>query len=149
MLNYTVLGLSFLFEGAAWFFALRQFKVSKGRRGYLQDVRRSKDPSTFVVLFEDTAAMAGILVAFLGIWVGQVAGVRHLAGEVKEVDHVNEILTLHMGPEYVLVNMSLDFDDTCTAEEVELAVARLNERIKLNWPLVKKVFVEAERQKEK
>lgn len=192
MLNYTVLGLSLLFEGVAWFFALRQFNISKGNRGYLQAVRRSKDPSTFVVLFEDTAAMAGILVAFFGIWLGQmtgwlwldgaasviiglilawtawllavetkdlligesavpemVAGVRHLAGEVKEVDHVNEVLTLHMGPEYVLVNISLDFDDACAADEVEMSIARLSERIKLNWPLVKKVFVEAERQKTK
>jgi len=61
---------------------------------------------------------------------------------------VNEVLTLHMGPEYVLVNMSLDFRNTCTADQVENAIAGLDERIKLNWPLVKKVFVEAERRKQ-
>ncbi len=77
-----------------------------------------------------------------------IAGVRGLAGEVTEVEHVNEVLTLHMGPEYILVNLSLDFRDSCTAEEVEDAIAHLDGRIKLNWPLVKKVFVEAERTKQ-
>ena len=52
-INYIVLGLSFLFEGAAWMFALKAFNRAKGRLGYWQAVRRSKDPSTFVVLFED------------------------------------------------------------------------------------------------
>ncbi len=187
-LTYIVLGLSFLFEGVAWFLAYKEFNRTKGRLGLMQAVRRSKDPSTFVVLFEDSAAMAGILVAFFGIWVGQltgwlwldgaasviiglilgltawllavetkdlligesavpevVAGVRAMAREVPDVEHVNEVLTLHMGPEYVLVNLSLDFRDSCTAEEVENAIAKLDSRIKLNWPLVKKVFVEAER----
>ncbi len=190
-LTYIVLALSFLFEGAAWFFALKEFNRSKGKMSYLQAVRRSKDPSAFVVLFEDSAAMAGILVAFLGIWLGQVtgwlwldgaasvvigvilgftawilavetkdlligesavpemvAGVRGLAQEVAEVEYVNEVLTLHMGPEFVLVNLSLDFRNSCSAEQVELAIAKLDSRIKLNWPLVKKVFVEAERRKQ-
>ena len=189
-LTYIVLGLSLIFEGAAWFFALKEFNRSRGRRSFYQEVRRSKDPSAFVVLFEDSAAMAGILVAFLGIWVGQLTGllwldgaasviiglilgitawllavetkdlligesavpevvnsVRELAAEVNQVDHVNEVLTLHMGPEYVLVNLSLDFRDDCTADEIEDAIAKLDKRIKLNWPLVKKVFVEAERRK--
>ena len=189
-LTYIVLGLSMIFEGAAWLFAFKEFSRIKGRRTILQEVRRSKDPSAFVVLFEDSAAMAGILVAFLGIWLGQqtgwlwldgaasvviglilaltawllavetkdlligesavpevVASVRTLAADVNQVEHVNEVLTLHMGPEYVLVNLSLDFRNDCTADEVEEAIAKLDQRIKLNWPLVKKVFVEAERRK--
>jgi len=57
---------------------------------------------------------------------------------------VNEVLTLHMGPEYILVNVSLDFSDQCTVESIEDAVDKLDHAIKKDWPLVKKVFVEAE-----
>jgi len=48
--NYVVLGLAMVFEGAAWFFAWREFKKYKGHRSYLRAVREGKDPSMFVVL---------------------------------------------------------------------------------------------------
>ena len=186
-LAYLVLALAFVFEGAAWAFALKVFRRAKGRLGYLQAVRQSKDPATFVVLFEDSAALAGILVAFLGIWLGQatgliwldgaasiiiglilgatawllavetkdlligesaapdcVAGVRALAKQVDGVVKVNEVLTLHMGPEYILVNISLDFRDDCTADRIEAATSDLEKAIKADWPLVKQVFTKAE-----
>jgi cation diffusion facilitator family transporter len=186
-LNYMVLALAFVFEGAAWGMALKEFRLSKGRLGYLQAVRQSKDPSTFVVLFEDTAAMLGIIVAFVGIWLGQVtglvwldgaasiviglilgltawllavetkdlligeaaapdcvAGVRKLAASTAGVLKVNEVLTLHMGPEYILVNLSLDFQDDFMADRIETAVAELEAAIKADWPLVKKIFAKAE-----
>ena len=44
-----------------------------------------------------------------------IAGIRKLAAQVPGVEKVNEVLTLHMGPEYILVNVSLDFADDCTA----------------------------------
>jgi len=186
-INYIVLGLAFLFEGAAWFFAYKEFARFRGNRSMIQAVRESKDPTTFVVLFEDTAAMAGIIVAFVGIWLSQmtglywidgaasviiglilagtawllavetkdlligegaspatIAGIRNLAAKVTGVENVNEVLTLHMGPEYILVNMSLDFADHCTADQIEDEIALLTGAIKKEWPLVKKVFVEAE-----
>ncbi|HAI47707.1 MAG TPA: cation transporter, partial [Stenotrophomonas sp.] len=55
-LSYTVLGVSLLFEGTSWYIALREFRRSKGRMGYFEAFRRSKDPSTFTVLLEDSAA---------------------------------------------------------------------------------------------
>mgnify|MGYP001826859359 CR=1 FL=1 len=48
-----------------------------------------------------------------------------------------------MGPEYILVNMSLDFADELAADQVETATDRLTRDIKKDWPLVKKVFIEA------
>ena len=54
--NYVVLGLSFLFEGMSWSVAYRSFRAAKGELGYWEAVRRSKDPPSFMVLFEDTAA---------------------------------------------------------------------------------------------
>jgi cation diffusion facilitator family transporter len=68
--NYVVLALAFVFEGAAWWVALREFRKTKGDLGYLAAVRESKDPTTFTVLFEDTAAMLGLIVAALGIFLG-------------------------------------------------------------------------------
>ncbi|MCX7306313.1 MAG: cation diffusion facilitator family transporter [Hyphomicrobiales bacterium] len=65
--TYIVLGLSMLFEGVSWYVALKEFRSSKGKLGYLQAVKLSKDPSVFTVLFEDTAALLGLLVALIGI----------------------------------------------------------------------------------
>lgn len=187
MINYLVLAFAFLFEGVAWFFAFKEFAKVKGRRGLFQAVRESKDPTTFVVLFEDSAAMAGIIVAFVGIGLSQVtglywldgaasvviglilagtawmlavetkdlligeaatpatiAGIGDLASRMPGVEKVNEVLTLHMGPKYILVNVSLDFADDCTAEHIENEIAQLTRTIKTEWPLIKKVFVEAE-----
>jgi cation diffusion facilitator family transporter len=64
--NYAVLALSAIFEGASWWIALRRFGKVKGRRGYWEAVRESKDPPSFMVLFEDTAALIGIAIAALG-----------------------------------------------------------------------------------
>src|SRR4051812_24982218 len=70
-INYTVLGLALLFEGAVWVVALRALRGSKGSLGWFEAVRVSKDPTVFTVLFEDTAAMLGLLVALLGIGLSQ------------------------------------------------------------------------------
>ena len=65
-INYIVLGLSALFEGATLFLALREFRKSKGGAGYFEAFRRSKDPPSFIVLFEDSAALIGLVIAFFG-----------------------------------------------------------------------------------
>ena len=66
MVSYVVLGLAFLFEGASWIVSLRQFRAGKGDLGYYEAFRRSKDPPSFMVLFEDSAALIGIAIAALG-----------------------------------------------------------------------------------
>jgi cation diffusion facilitator family transporter len=68
LVSYVVLGLAFLFEGATWLIALRQFKATKGRLGYYEAFRRSKDPPSFIVLFEDSAALLGIAIAAIAIF---------------------------------------------------------------------------------
>ena len=74
LVNYIVLGASLVFEGATWYVALRAFRAAKGRRGWIRAFRDSKDASTFTVLFEDTAAMLGLLIALAGIVAAQVTG---------------------------------------------------------------------------
>ncbi|TDU32662.1 cation diffusion facilitator family transporter [Panacagrimonas perspica] len=68
LVSYVVLGFCFLFEGASWWVALRQFKAAKGSLGYYEAFRHSKDPPSFMVLFEDSAALLGIAIAALGIF---------------------------------------------------------------------------------
>jgi cation diffusion facilitator family transporter len=185
--NYIVLVLAMIFEGAAFYFALTEFSRAKGKWGYLEAVRKGKDPTGFVVLFEDSAALLGLLVAFLGVFLTQATGnlmfdglasiviglilggtaiwlayetkglligesanlrvveeIRRIVGGYPHVEHVNEVLTMHMGPNYVLVNLSVDFADQVTATELEHAIAGLDALIKQSCPDVQRVFVEAE-----
>jgi cation diffusion facilitator family transporter len=186
-ISYTVLIIAMVFEGVAWFLAWREFRKAKGSRGYFAAVRQGKDPTMFVVLFEDTAAMGGLIIAFLGIALGQWTGSPYfdgaasvligmllgavacwlawetqglLIGEAADPDiqarireivaahagikTVNELITMHMGPHFILVTMSVDFADQLNSNEVEAATAEFNRLIKMALPDVKRVFIEAE-----
>jgi cation diffusion facilitator family transporter len=66
LVSYVVFGLCFLFEGSTWLISLRQFKAAKGPLGYYQAFRRSKNPPSFMVLFEDSAALVGIAIGVAG-----------------------------------------------------------------------------------
>jgi cation diffusion facilitator family transporter len=185
--NYMVLGLALVFEGAVWIVALRVFRATKGALGWIEAVQLSKDPTVFTVLFEDTAAILGLLVALTGIALSQLldlpvldgvaslviglilagtatflawecqslltgegaspavqASIYAIASAERSVVRPNEILTMHFGPQEVLVALSLDFVDTGTAAEVERAVTRIERAIKAAHPEVKRVFVEAQ-----
>jgi len=187
-INYIVLGLAILFEGAAWLFAFKEFTAVKGKWGYIEAVQRGKDPTMFVVLFEDSAAMLGLAVALVGIlladltgilyfdgiasiligfilggtavWlayetkgllIGEAAnlpvrqGIRDIVQKADYVGHVNEVLTMHMGPDYILVNISVDFIDDAVSDDIENAVAKMDKEIKQQFPNVKRVFIEAEK----
>ena len=185
--NYIVLGAAFIFEGAAWWIARREFNRVKGKAGYLEAVRKGKDPTLFIVLFEDSAAMAGLMVAFLGIYLGQITGllwldgaasviiglilavvagwlawetkglligesagavireqIRNLVRGHKGVENIHELLTLHMGPESILVIVSVDFADALDADAVENTVAGLREAIRREVPGVSRIFIQVE-----
>lgn len=185
--NYIVLGLAMVFEGFAWYFAWSEFNRIRGDRGYLEAVQKEKDPVTFVVLFEDSAAMLGLVVAFAGIALGQwtgnpvydgvasvvigcilgftaawlayetkglligesaepevVSGVREIAASHDDVAGVNEILTMHIGPHFILVNLSLEFLDSLETGAVEKSISVITREVRSRFPRVKRVFIEAE-----
>lgn len=79
-INYVVLALAFLLEGASWGIAVRAFDRNRSGLGWWQAVRRSKDPAGFIVLFEDSAALAGLLIAALGIWLSHATGDARIDG---------------------------------------------------------------------
>lgn len=78
--NYVVLGIAMVFEAIVWTVAYRQFQEERGDQPMWQAIRGSKDPTTFTVLFEDTAAMLGLIVAFIGIFFAHLLGVPALDG---------------------------------------------------------------------
>lgn len=67
-INYVILVVAFLCEGFSWLTALKGFRKYKGNMGYFEAFRKSKDPTTFTVLFEDSAALVGLVIAFLGVF---------------------------------------------------------------------------------
>jgi cation diffusion facilitator family transporter len=70
--NYVVLAFAFVFEGTSWLFGWRALRLAKGRRGIAEAIHKTKDPSTFMVFFEDSAALLGLVVAFIGILLGRL-----------------------------------------------------------------------------
>jgi cation diffusion facilitator family transporter len=185
-INYGVLGLAILFEGGSWYIAFREFRKQTNGQPWFRAVRRSKDPTVFAVLFEDSAALIGLAIALVGIaaagWLempvldgvaslgiavvlavtaiflgyesqslltGEAAypevrqGIEKIAAATAGVVGINQVLTMHFGPEKVLAALSLDFDDAIPAERVEAAVADIERRVKSEFPEVGRIFVEA------
>lgn len=70
--NYIVLGVAFLFDGISFIIALRGFNQRRGQNPFWFAVKKSKDPTSFVVLFEDAADVLGLVVAFAGVYLGHV-----------------------------------------------------------------------------
>jgi cation diffusion facilitator family transporter len=66
VINYAVIGVSVIFEGASWWIALQEFRKTKGELSYFQAFKRSKNAPLFLVLFEDTAALIGLMIALAG-----------------------------------------------------------------------------------
>ncbi len=186
-INYIVLGAAIGFEAFSWMVAFKEFRKTKGSRGYFEAVRLSKDPTLFTVLFEDSAAMLGLIVALVGIYLAQALSIPEfdgiasiviglilagtafvlayeckglLVGEAAHQDVIdgiqriiraapgvkgrNELLTMHMSPADVLVNVSLDFEDTLDSSDVEDRISEIERDIKTRFPIVTRVFVEAQ-----
>ena len=80
LVNYVVLIFAILCEGTSWFVALKSFKKTKGKMGYFEAFRHSKDPTTFTVLFEDSAALIGLFIALMGIFLAHELNVPVLDG---------------------------------------------------------------------
>ena len=186
-INYIVLAMAMVFEGWAWSVAFKEFRRVKGDLPYWAAVRASKDPTVFTVLFEDTAAMLGLIVALLGIYlsssldlpvldgvasigigiilaviatflayeckgllIGERASRQVLLGLNEIIDRrpgilrINELLTMHLSPQDILLNLSIDFKDQLSSQEVEREVSQMEREIKEKYPEIKRVFIEAQ-----
>lgn len=186
-INYIVLAVAMVFESLSFSVAWRVFRKSRGSRRTLAAIHHGKDPSLFTVLFEDTAALLGLVVAFFGVFlshqlnepvldgaasiaigailvvaalwlayesrsllVGEaadpelVAAVREIALADPSVTGLGVVLTMHLGPEDVLLNIEVQFTSGLPAEDIHTAVHRIEERITDAYPEVSRIFIEVE-----
>lgn len=72
--NYVVLILAMVFEGSALRVALKQFETTRKNRPFFQALKESKDSATIAVVVEDSAALIGLLIALLSVFLGQITG---------------------------------------------------------------------------
>ncbi len=68
--NYIVLFVSMGFEGASLVYAIREFNKSRGKHSFWKELSMSKDPGLFAVIYEETAAIIGLVIALLGVFLG-------------------------------------------------------------------------------
>jgi len=78
--NYAVLAFSFLFDGSSFIVALKEFNKTRREDSLWSAIKRSKDPTTFMVLFEDGAALLGVSVVFVCLYIGQQTDNPYLDG---------------------------------------------------------------------
>ncbi len=187
VLNYAVLGIAAVFEGITWSIALREFLRTKGDAGVWQTIRASKDPTGFIVLFEDTAALIGLAIAAAGLLLSErlglpvfdgvasiligvllcvvasvliyetrgllvgesahpdvVADVRTIAAADPAVERVGRPMTLHLGPDQILLALDVQFRGGLTTGELERAIDRLEKAVRSRHPRITRIFLEAE-----
>jgi cation diffusion facilitator family transporter len=184
--SFLVLGIAVILESLSFRIARREFNRERGSRRLWRSLRSTKDTSVLVVLFEDSAAIVGLVIAGTGLmltiltgtalWdgvasilIGGLLGLVAvlLASETKEllvgeaatradrsairgavlsvgdVETVGRLLTMHLGPEEVLVNVEVGLQDGLTGEEVTAAVGRIESAIRGVVPEAGDIFVES------
>ena len=190
-INYAVLGAAFLFDGYSWMVAFRSFREAKGPLGWVEAVEKSKDPPSFIVLFEDSADLIGLIMALAGnlastmlsmpvldglasIGIGlllggvavilareskglllgeradpdTVAAILDIARRASGVTDANEIFTIQLAPEQVVAALSLNFEDSLSAADVETIVARLEHRIRASHPDITTILIKPQSERE-
>jgi len=78
--NYIVLALAACIEGWSFLVGLRQFNKFRGKQSAWGYIRSAKDPSTYTVVLEDSAALLGLTFAFLGVFLGHMFKNAYLDG---------------------------------------------------------------------
>lgn len=83
--NYIVLGVSIVFESTSWYFGWKAFSKERRGRGVIEVIHDTKDPTSFSVLLEDSAALLGLSVALLGIYLSQALNQPYFDGAASIV----------------------------------------------------------------
>lgn len=173
LVGYVVLAIAFVLEGSSWLVAYRAVSAATAPGASTwTTIRASKDPSVVTVLLEDSAAVAGLAVAAVGIFVSHqlgdpradglasviiglilafvaiflaaeargllvgeradptlIARLREIAEADAEVESVEDIRTMHMGPEHVVVTLKIHFVDP-ESERTATAIERLEHQLR-------------------
>ncbi|KZC96625.1 MULTISPECIES: cation diffusion facilitator family transporter [Thalassospira] len=183
----SILVVAMLLEGLAFRTAYRAFVTQHPDTPVLKAIHDTKDPTVIVILFEDSAAMLGLIVAFFGISAAYVLDMPLLDGiasvaigvilavtafflaveckglligesataetrskitamvnAIPGIKRANEIITLHQGPQSLMVCISVDFQDNISSNQIEATVSQVEADIRSTIPGVAKVFIEAQ-----
>ena len=138
-INFLVLALSSVFELASWWFGWKAFQASRGPGGFWKAVIGSKDPTSFMVLFEDSAALAGIVIAAIGTalawqlqapWIDGTASILIglvlafvavlLAHESKEL-----LIGERAAPELIRAVREAALEDPCVLQVVDITTSQM------------------------
>jgi cation diffusion facilitator family transporter len=184
--SYVVLAIAFAFESVSAFLAFKAFRKELKGEGVVRTIKGSKDPTSFTVLFEDSAALAGLIVAFLGILLGDLlenpyldgiasiligvilasvavflayetkglligegvdpktlASVRSIAAEDEAIQQVRKSLTMHFGPNDVLLALDVEFKPELSSKQIGEAINRVEATIRARHPEIRHIFIEA------
>lgn len=120
-INYMVLGVAILLEGTSLIVALKQFQKNNGKYGLIKSMRKSKDSSTFTVIVEDLGAMVGLVVAIIGLFVGDYFGIPIADGVASVI--IGLILTgmaifLAIETKGLLIGESMDQESISILENI-------------------------------
>lgn len=183
--NYVVLVSSLIFEGTSLIIAIREFNKTRDHIGWWDAIIKSKDPSSFLVVFEDGAAVLGllivmilmglshklhmpeldglasVLVGLLLVFVSFILAresrsllmgegiapetrkkIQELAENDTAVIKVKNILSTYQSPEEIVLMLIVDFKDDLDTEGITEAIERIRAIIKVEYHLVKFVFIQ-------
>jgi cation diffusion facilitator family transporter len=184
IVSYVVLAIAFVFEGGSWLVAIRNFGQEKGSIGFFDAFKLSKNPPSFMTLFQDSVALVGILIAVAATF---AAGALHrpeidgmgsvaigvlleatsifLARESKSLligeraypwvresileianaqpgcSKANGLFTVQLGPEQIVVMLSMEFSDSMLAPQIEETVVSLEKKARAANPEIVALFV--------
>ena len=187
LLSYVVLGVAFAFEGTALMISVREFRraARQGGHSLLEHFRTTRNTTMKVPLYEDAAALAGLVIAAAGLLLAQATGndlfdglasvgvgavllvvawelgrdsralllgeavlpedrehIRQAMLSFPEVTEVFRLLTMHLGPDDVLVNAEIHLADGLDTDGVEDLLERVTRQIRDEVPEVSQTFIE-------
>jgi cation diffusion facilitator family transporter len=186
--SYAILGGAAVFEGTSLAIAVRQFKRSIADAPFWRSLRTSKDPTLYTVMAEDSAALAGLGAAAIGIFgshslglpafdagasivigallcgvstllilqarkllvgeavdTGTAEAIRAIAQGEPSVHRAGWPLTMHLGPDDVLLALDAEFKTGVAAEEVSQAVNRIEAAVRQRFPEIGRIYNESRR----
>ena len=186
--SYAILGGAAVFEGTSLAIAVRQFKRSIGDAPFWRSLRTSKDPTLYTVMAEESAALAGLAAAAIGVFgsdslgmpafdagasivigallcgvstllivqarkllVGEAVStemaeaIRAIAQGERSVHRAGWPLTMHLGPDDVLLALDAEFKTGVSAEEVARAVNRIEAALRARFPEIGRIYIESRR----
>jgi cation diffusion facilitator family transporter len=187
LISYVVLGAAFVFETIALTIATREFRHAAREEGhsFLEHFKLTRNTTMKVPLYEDAAALAGVLIVAAGLFLVQITGdaifdgiasigvgvvllvvawelgsdsrrlllgeamlpedrerIREVLLSFPEVTDVLRLLTMHLGPDAVLMNAEIHVVDGLDTDRVEELMERITAAIRREVPEVTQTFIE-------